>query len=164
MTTSIFDLKRKANCGLVIPDSIGAMTKEEIAMIRNAQEESAKLPQVPIETRHVLHAGMYVRTITIPANVFLIGVLIKRSTVLTISGHVWVYIGGEAVEIKGYKVLTAAANRKQAFLTTEETQLTMSFATQAKTVEEAEAEFTDEVDTLSSRHPTSINHITITGD
>ena len=38
---------------------------------------AASCRQVPIETRHVLHAGMYARTICIPAGVLITGALVK---------------------------------------------------------------------------------------
>jgi hypothetical protein len=56
-----------------------------------------------------------------------------------------------AVPLEGYNVFSAAAGRKMAFVALSNTSMTMLFATQAKTVAEAEAEFTDEVDMLMTR-------------
>ena len=67
------------------------------------------------------------------------------------SGHATVFIGGEAVEMQGYHVIPGQAGRKQAFLAHIDTDLTMTFATQATTVEQAEEEFTAEADLLLSR-------------
>ena len=81
----------------------------------------------------------------------LTGALIKIATLLIAHGDVEVFIGDSTLELNGYNVLPASANRKQAFMTKSETHLTMVFPSQAKTVEEAENEFTDEVDALMSR-------------
>jgi hypothetical protein len=40
----------------------------------------------------------------------------------------------------------------------------MTFKTDARTVEEAENEFTEEADRLMSRHEAATNHINITGE
>jgi hypothetical protein len=106
--------------------------------------------QVPIATHHVLHAGVYSRTICIPAGVALEGALIKIPTTLIICGRAVVLLGdGEE-------------GRKQAYRAHADTWITMSFRTQATTVEQAEAEFTDQADQLMSR--TGENVVVITGD
>jgi hypothetical protein len=119
--------------------------------------------QVPIATHHVLHAGVYSRTICIPAGVALEGALIKIPTTLIICGRAVVLLGdGEEVLVEGYQVLAASGGRKQAYRAHADTWITMSFRTQATTVEQAEAEFTDQADQLMSR--TGENVVVITGD
>jgi hypothetical protein len=54
-------------------------------------------------------------------------------------------------ELVGYNVIQASAGRKQIYVTREETAITMIFPSNAKTVEEAEEEFTDEAEMLLSR-------------
>ena len=44
---------------------IPAMSATAIRAVRALEERLLALPQVPIETRHVLHAGMYARTICV---------------------------------------------------------------------------------------------------
>ena len=138
------------------------MTAGQVARVREFEAFSATQPQIPIRTLHVLHAGMYARTIRIPAGVALTGALIKIPTLLTISGDATVLIGEEEVRFTGYHVLPASAGRKQAFVVHADTDLTMLFPTIATTIEEAENEFTDEADRLFSRH--GGNTVTITGD
>jgi hypothetical protein len=48
-------------------------------------------------------------------------------------------------------VIQASAGRKQIYVTTEPTEITMVFPSSAKTVEEAEDEFSDESANLLSR-------------
>lgn len=132
-------------------NQLPAMADADVEKVRRLESEIAQQEQVPIETQHHFHAGMYCRTIRIPAGVLLTGALIRIPTLLILSGHATVFIGGEAVVLEGYHVLPGQAGRKQAFLAHADTFLTMSFATQATTVEQAEEEFTAEADLLLSR-------------
>ena len=59
-------------------------------------------------------------------------------------------------------VLAGQPGRKQAFVAHAETWLTMSFKTEARTVAEAEAEFTDEAEHLGSRRDDAVNLIETT--
>ena len=120
-------------------------------------------PQVEIDTSHIIHGGMYARTIMIPAGVMLTGALIKIATLLIVQGDVLVYIGDKTIELTGYNVLPASANRKQAFFAKTNTFLTMIFPSQATDIESAELEFTDETNMLISRK-NSFNKIIITGE
>jgi hypothetical protein len=128
-----------------------AMTSADVEKVRALESHLLDLEQVPIQTQHHFHAGLYVRTIRIPAGVMITGALIRIPTLLIVSGHVTVFIGGEALELQGYHVVPGHAGRKQAFLAHADTDLTMTFATRATTVEEAEQEFTAEADMLKSR-------------
>lgn len=131
--------------------SIPAMSDAAIARVGEFESYALKLPQIEIETFHTFHAGMYARTIMIPDGVVLTGALIKIATVLIVSGYVTAYMGNQKVELRGYHVLPASAHRKQAFIAHRDTYLTMLFPTNAKTIEEAENEFTNEADKLISR-------------
>lgn len=131
--------------------AIAPMTAASIQRVRDLEAHTAAMPQVEIPTDHVLHAGMYARTIRIPAGVLLTGAHVTRPTTLVISGDVTVFVGGEWVRLAGYQVVPAAAGRKQVFFAHEDTMVTMLFPTAAATVEEAENEFTDEADRLLSR-------------
>lgn len=143
---------------------IRSMSSEAIDKVRALEDITAQMAQVDISTWHVLHGGMYSRTIEIKAGVVLTGALVKVPTVLAISGDVSFLADDQEVRVKGYAVIPANPNRKQAFIAHEDTWLTMSFATQATTVEDAEDEFTEEADRLMSRHGSAINHINITGE
>lgn len=149
---------------VVFEGCIPAMTREAIDKVRELEAITRDLPQVEIPTDHVLHGGMYARTICIPAGVVLTGVFIRIPTLLVFDGNATVNAGNEAVTLVGHHVLAASAHRRQAFLAHADTTLTMVFATQAKTVAEAEDEFTDEAHLLFSRKPGAVNRINITGE
>lgn len=126
-------------------------TEEDFKKLKAIEDQLVALPQVEIETKHHLHAGVYSRTIKIPAGVAVGGVTMKRTTQLIISGHVRLTFGSQAVELKGYHVLDGAPGRRQIAYALEDTYCTMLFATDAQTVEEAENEFTDEANKLLTR-------------
>ena len=132
-------------------NEIVPMTNEAIEKVRIFEAMLATLPQVNIETDHVFHAGVYSRTVMIPAGIAITGVVIKIPTLLIVSGNAIVYIGGESKELIGYHIIKGGANRKQAFFAREDTMLTMIFASNAETIEDAENEFTDEAEMLITR-------------
>jgi hypothetical protein len=140
-----------------------AMSQDDVNRVRDFEDFMRSLDQVEIQTTHHFHAGLYSRTIRIPAGVVITGVLIKIPTLLILSGHATVYVGGETIELGGYHVLPAFAGRKQVFVAHAETDLTMVFATSATTLEEVEAEFTAEPESLRSRQ-VSGNTIIRTGE
>ncbi|HTF68464.1 MAG TPA: hypothetical protein VK638_37875 [Edaphobacter sp.] len=142
---------------------IAAASADALVKLRVAEAALSQTPQVNLSTEHILHGGMYARTIRLAPGVIITGALIKIATVLVFSGHADVLIGDEWAEFNGYGVIAASAGRKQAFVTRSNVELTMIFPTQAKTVEEAEAEFTDEANLLLSRRSTR-DIVVITGE
>lgn len=143
---------------------VPAMTTVAIAKVQELQDELLKHDQVVLDTDHVLHGGMYARTITMPKGTILAGALIKVPTTLIIDGHCRVFLGNESIDLHGHNVLAGSANRKQAFIAYEETHITMIFATDATTVEEAEDQFTNDSELLMSRRDDAVNTVNITGE
>lgn len=147
---------------VVTSNRIPSMSNAAIDKVRQLEKITLQAPQVDIRTTHSLHSGVYTRTIMIPAGVILTGALIKIPTTLIVCGRTTVFIGDQPKDIDGYNVIAASANRKQAFVAHDDTYITMIFCTNAKTVEEAEEQFTDEAHLLSSRRPGSLNDFIIT--
>jgi hypothetical protein len=143
--------------------TIGAMSPVAVGKVQALEDASLVYDQLPVETHHLIHGGMYCRTMHMTPGMLITGALIKISTTLIIAGHVTVYLDGEPAGFHGYYVLPAAGGRKQAIYAHEASYLTMLFPTDVDTVGEAEAQFTDAVDTLSSRAADAINKITVTG-
>ena len=139
-------------------------TESELAAVRRVEEKLKTVKQNGMETWHVLHGGIYSRTIFLEKDQVIVGAQIKVPTTIMINGSLLISSGGESFEIKGVNVIPASKNRKQIMKATEKTSVTMCFATSAKTVEEAEEEFSDEAGNLMSRFSDSINHINITGE
>jgi hypothetical protein len=107
---------------------------------------------------------MYARTICIPAGVALTGAFVRVPTLLIFDGFASVNTGDGAVTLRGHHVLAASAGRKQAFIAMADTWLTMVFDTRAKTIGEAEEEFSSEAHLLASRKHGAVNTINITGE
>lgn len=144
---------------------IAAMSPAAIDQVRRLESAARDLPQVALETHHVLHAGLYARTVRVPAGVVITGALVRIATLLVVDGDVLVHVDdGAPIRLQGHHVLPAAAGRKQAFLAQADTHITMIFASGAASIADAEAEFTDEADILASRRDAESNRIIITGE
>ena len=142
----------------LVPPSPAMLDKLE-----QAQKILLSCPQVEVVTEHLIHGGMYARTIRRGPGVVAIGSAILRSTVLIINGDCSVISGDQQVNLTGYNVLPGFAGRKQLSLTHGPVEMTMIFPTSATTVEEAENEIFAEADQLMSRKDGSRDTITITG-
>jgi hypothetical protein len=146
----------------VSKDKIPAMSKPAIDKVKKLENVLLAFPQVELNTDHVIHGSMYARTVKIPKGAMLSGALIKVPTMLIINGSCRVFVGDDAIDVNGYNVLAASANRKQAFLSFEETTITMIFQTNVDSVEEAEVEFTNEYELLMSHKDSNQNTVIIT--
>lgn len=143
--------------------TIAPMSPDAIALAFDIQAADALQRQAPIRVRHVLHAGVYSRTILVPAGIRIVGALIKIPTQVIVAGAADVWLG-EWRRISGYCVLPASAGRKQIFEAIADTYITMVFASDARSVEEAEDEFTDEAYNLTTRHGDGVVETIITGE
>lgn len=135
---------------LVIVD-IPSNTQEELEILNRGVAEMQACEQVEIETKSTIHAGIYCRTCKVPKGVAIAGALIKIPTIIHVVGDFSMTVGGKSARYAGYHIFKAAAGRRQFFLAHEDTFISMTFATQAKTLDEAEKEFTDEFNQLLSR-------------
>ena len=76
------------------PSSLAGIDK-----VRRLGEVLKALPQIPFITEHLLHAGMYTRTVRLPPDTVCAAVLIKLPTVLIIQGACRVYSDDELIEV-----------------------------------------------------------------
>lgn len=123
-----------------------------------------KLEPCPFVTEHMLHAGMYTRTVRLPADTACAAVLIKVPTVLIFVGSADVYANDEIIPVEGYSVLPGSAGRKIAFVTHSEVAMSMMFPTTATTVDEAQRQFTDEHELLVPLSKAEDHLVLITGE
>jgi hypothetical protein len=137
--------------------ALPAMASDAVENVRLFESQLMKCPQMDLKTVHVIHAGLYSRTVKVPANHVIVGVLVKIPTQVIVYGKAKVLIGDKILNLSGYHVLPAQAGRKQIFIAITDIYITMMFSTSARTVQEAEGEFTDETDILMSRRDESEN-------
>ena len=131
--------------------TIETMSPIELATVRWLEKCLLNQPQLDLKYEHALWAGVYDRTVLVPRGHIITGAPVKIETLLTIVGDVIIGLDGNEQRVTGFAKIRAAAHRMGVFTALEDTYITMSFATKAKTVAEAEAEFTDEAHRLASR-------------
>lgn len=148
----------------VLPSvSLSANSPETLTKVRIFEEVLLGVEQVDVATEHILHAGMYSRTVRLPAGVAVVGALIDIPTLVIVHGDVDVLAGDECIEFRGYAVFAGSAGRKAMFVTRSAVDMTMVSATKARTVEEAERELTGEHEQLMSRK-SSKDLVLVTGE
>jgi hypothetical protein len=144
--------------------TLTASTPEAINTVRRLETEMRKHEQLEFVTEHLLHAGMYTRTVHFPADSLIAAVLFKVATVLIIQGSAEVWSNGELIRVDGYTVVPCAAGRKIALVTRSDLSASMMFPTDAKTVEEAQMQFTDEYEMLVPLSVPGAHTVLITGE
>ena len=135
-------------------ENLQELSPETLQKMQEFQLWGLSLPkekQVSPQIEHSLHGGMYARTVRIPAGTIGVGAIVRVPTQVILHGHCLFNAGDKLVEFKGFHVLQGIPGRKQMIYTFEDTQITAVHRTDAKTVEEAEAEATEEVALLSTR-------------
>ena len=147
----------------ILGNTLPAATSEAIGRIMDLEAQVMTMPQLHFVTEHLLHAGMYARTVRLAPGTLIVGVLVKIPTVLVVHGQAKVYAGEQWYDIEDYQVIPASAGRKQIFVAISSIEITMLFPTNASSVAAAEAEFTDELDKLISRRDGDDDLIVITG-
>ena len=135
---------------LAVFPAMPALNGEMLEKIKLLETDLKKFKQAEFKTLHVIHGGMYSRTVLVPADHIIVGVLVKVPTQVIVCGTADVLMGDMIKRIAGYNVLPGQAGRKGVFVAVTDIFITMIFKTNAKTVEDAEAEFTDELENLAS--------------
>lgn len=148
--------------GSAIPSTTGeALTRVQAVEARMRGLYADHAASDDTVTEHLLHGGMYARTVRVKAGQGFASVTIKPPTVLIVNGHAHIYSGEGLYEIHGYQVIPASAARKAIWLIERDTEITAIFPSNAKTVAEAEQEFTSEPEMLSPLCERDV--VTITG-
>ena len=138
-------------------------SSEWLEQVERVEALSLTTPQLPLVTEHLFHAGMYARTARIPAGSILTGALMRIATVLVIHGNATFHEEGHRLWIEGYAVIPGSAGRKTLLVAYSPVEMTMLFPTKAKTVREAEIEFTADYECLMSRESDN-DTLVVTGE
>jgi len=139
-------------------------TPVAIDKVRRLADALKTLPQTPFVTEHMLHGGLYTRTVRLPPDTVCAAVLIKVPTVLILVGECEVWSNDELITVEGYSVLPGSAGRKIAFVTHSKVAMSMLFPTTATTVDEAQRQFTDEHELLVPLDRMDEHRVLITGE
>ena len=62
-------------------------------------------PQIELTTEHIIHGGMYARTIRLAPSTKMMGSLIMQATILIVHGDCSVLIGDSRIELTGFNVI-----------------------------------------------------------
>jgi hypothetical protein len=126
--------------------SLQAMDDLEAACFALPEEQ-----QIEFTTDHFLHEGVYYRTIMMPAGSVTVGLQILKPSTVVFSGKCRLLGEGDPIDVDGYRVFPTLAGRRTIVLSESDTYATMSYRTDARTVEEAEEELTKEPHRLGNR-------------
>jgi len=109
--------------------------------VESLQQELAKLPQYEPETKHYFHGGMYCREVFRHAGVLVVGAVHKKEHFyLIVSGTVAITDGeGNVQEFTGPHLFSSKPGTKRAVYALTDAVCMTFHATEATTVEEAEA-------------------------
>ena len=139
----------------VVPSSdqtlalLGGMPSVEA--VRELEVFLLELPQVEMDTTHVVHGGMCARTIMIPAGVVLTGALTNCDNICIVCGDITVTTDEGAKRLTGYNVLPANSGAKRAGVAHADTWWTMVWPTSLTDIQAIEDEMTDESAILQTR-------------
>ena len=124
-----------------------------IDAVRALERELAALPQVDLSTAHLIHGGMYARTILIPAGVALTGALTEMDNICVLYGDITVTTDEGTKRLTGFNVLPAKAGAKRAGVTHADTWWTTIIPTELTDIAAIEEAMTGEADRLQTRNP-----------
>lgn len=121
--------------------------------VARLENELLALPQIDLATSHLVHGGMYARTIFIPAGAILTGALTEMDNVCVMYGDITVTTDAGPQRLAGYHVLPASKGAKRAGITHADTWWTTLIPTDLAEIADIEAAMTTEADRLQTRNP-----------
>ena len=136
---------------LIALASAGQLTMVDMDALENECLSLPEEQQIEFKTDHFIHEGVYYRTIMMPAGSVTVGLQILKPSTVVFSGKCRLYGSGDPIDVDGYQVFPTLAGRRTIVVCESDTWATMSYRTDAKTVEEAEEEITADVTRLGNR-------------
>lgn len=121
--------------------------------VREIEEVVLRMPQVDLQTQHIVHGGIYMRTVFIPAGTFLTGALTNCDNLCIMVGDIAVTTDHGPQRLTGHHVLPARAGYKRVGVALADTWWAMAIATPLTDVHEIEDSLTDEAERLQTRRP-----------
>jgi len=118
--------------------------------VRELETYMLSMPQVDLETSHLVHGRMYARTILIPAGTLLTGAETKCDNICVVVGDITVTTDDGTVRLTGHHVIPARAGFKRAGIAHADTWWTTLIQTDEADVSAIERQMTDEVELLQT--------------
>ena len=119
--------------------------------VRQLEDYLVGLPQVDLGTSHVIHGGMYARTVLIPAGTTMTGAMTNADNICVVCGDITVTTDDGPMRLIGFHVLPAKAGSKRVGVAHADTYWTALFVTDKSDIQDIEAQLTDEPDRLLTR-------------
>lgn len=119
--------------------------------VRELEHALMDLPQVDLDTAHVVHGGMCARTILIPAGTVLTGAQTNADNICVMCGDITVTTDDGPLRLTGYHVLPARAGFKRAGVTHVDTYWTTIWPTELTDIDAIEDAMTHESEQLQTR-------------
>jgi hypothetical protein len=111
----------------------------------------AQRPQIALAAKHLVHGGLYARTVHIPAGTMLTGAMLNSDNICIVCGDITVTSGAEVVRLTGYHTIPACAGQKRVGFAHSDTWWTTLVATDSTDISAIEDAATSESDRLQTR-------------
>jgi len=121
------------------------------AGVERLQAALGALPQVDVQTSHVLAGGIYARSITVPAGASLVGATHKRDHITVMQGDITVWNEGVAQRYTGSHTFPTKAGAKRAVYAHADTVWTTLCRTDETELEAIEADLVEDAEHLQTR-------------
>lgn len=121
------------------------------AAVRRLEAELVQMPQLMLDTSHLIHAGLYARTVMIPAGTVLTGAMTNHDNVCVVFGDITVTTDEGPQRLTGFHVLPAKAGAKRVGLAHADTWWATLWPTDLTDVQAIEDDMSDESAGLQSR-------------
>jgi hypothetical protein len=119
--------------------------------VRALEAEMLALPQVDLQTEHLIHGGFSVRTVFIPAGVVVTGALTNLDNICIVCGDITATTDEGTQRLTGFNVIPAGKGFKRAVYAHTDTFWTTIHRTDKATQAEVEDEMTNEAAMLQTR-------------
>lgn len=126
----------------------GAPTPDKV---RELEKHILEMPQIDLQTSHVIHNGMCARTFFLPAGTIVTGALTNIGNIVIFSGDITVTTDEGPKRLTGYHVIRAGAGFKRAGIAHADTYVTTTWPTDKTEIAEIEDEMTSESALLQTR-------------
>lgn len=119
--------------------------------VRALEAQILELPQVDLQTEQLIHGGVSVRTVFIPAGAVVTGALTNLDNICIVCGDITATTDEGPIRLTGFNVIPAGKGFKRAVVAHEDTFWTTVHRTDKATQQEVEDEMTDEAAMLQTR-------------